>query len=248
MVSQMELSTTCRHVGRGLIPRPQLIRRRCDLRLAVHRSKECDLFVASANSGRQENRSRPPKQQRTKDRRTGRCRCRGPRQQHRARLCLGRRLGADGRHSTRNHRNCGPAVALPRLSRRVPLRVPSPPQPTFSPLGFNFDTDLGILSRNTPVVTYSTSADISRFVDPGVPVLGTIKYYEEMAEQFGGLDRAQRFSRFYPVPNMGHCSGGSATDTFDLLTLLANWVENGTPPRAAASRGNYSTSSCQLET
>jgi hypothetical protein len=110
-------------------------------------------------------------------------------------------------------------------------------------------------------VTYSTSADISRFVDyghkviwfqglsdPGVPVLGTIKYYEEMAEQFGGLDRAQRFSRFYPVPNMGHCSGGSATDTFDLLTLLANWVENGTPPRAAASRGNYSTSSCQLET
>jgi hypothetical protein len=185
MVSQMELSTTCRHVGRGLIPRPQLIRRRRDLRLAVHRSKECDLFVASANSDRQENRSRPPKQQRTKDRRTGRCRCRGPRQQHRARLCLGRRLGADGRHSTRNHRNCGPAVALPRLSRRVPLRVPSPPQPTFSPLGFNFDTDLGILSRNTPVVTYSTSADISRFVDPGVPVLGTIKYYEEMAEQFG---------------------------------------------------------------
>jgi hypothetical protein len=57
-----------------------------------------------------------------------------------------------------------------------------------------------------------------------VPVLGTIKYYEEMAHQFGGLDRAQQFSRLYPVPNMGHCSGGPATDQFDLLTPLANWV------------------------
>ena len=51
-----------------------------------------------------------------------------------------------------------------------------------------------------------------------------------MAEEFGGLKRAQNFSRFYPVPNMGHCSGGAATDKFDLLTPLANWVENGTPP------------------
>jgi hypothetical protein len=35
----------------------------------------------------------------------------------------------------------------------------------------------------------------------------TIKYYEEMAQQFGGLDRAQQFSRFYPIPSVGHCLG-----------------------------------------
>jgi hypothetical protein len=29
----------------------------------------------------------------------------------------------------------------------------SPPQPTFYTLGFNFDTDLGKLNRNTPDVT-----------------------------------------------------------------------------------------------
>jgi hypothetical protein len=34
--------------------------------------------------------------------------------------------------------------------------------------------------------------------DPTVPVLGTIKYYEEMAQQLGGLERAQQFSRFFP--------------------------------------------------
>ena len=126
----------------------------------------------------------------------------------------------------------------------------SPAQPTYYTLDFNFDTDLGMLSPSTPIVTFSTSADIKRFVnyghkiiwyhgmsDPGPPALGTVKYYEEMAQQFGGLDKAQNFSRFYPVPNMGHCSGGPATDRFDLLTPLVNWVENGTPPGPVSATG-----------
>jgi hypothetical protein len=119
----------------------------------------------------------------------------------------------------------------------------SPAQPTFYRFGFNFDTDLGLLSPNTPLDTYATSLDISHFVDyghkiiwyhglsdPVVPVLGNINYYEEMAQQFGGLGPAQQFSRFYPVPNMGHCFGGPTTGIFDLLTPLVNWVENGTAP------------------
>jgi feruloyl esterase len=136
----------------------------------------------------------------------------------------------------------------------------SPAQPTYYTLNFNFDTDLGMLSKNSPIVTYSTSADIKRFVDhghkiiwyhglsdPGPPVLGTIKYYEEMAEEFGGLKRAQNFSRFYPVPNMGHCSGGAATDKFDLLTPLANWVENGTPPGPVNATGtNFTPAAYQV--
>jgi feruloyl esterase len=136
----------------------------------------------------------------------------------------------------------------------------SPAQPTFYTLDFNFDTDLGMLSPETPIVTYSTSADIRRFVryghkiiwyhglsDPGPPVLGTIKYYEEMAEQFGGLERAQQFSRFYPVPNMGHCAGGAATDQFDLLTPLANWVENGVAPGPVPATGvNFTPAAYQV--
>ena len=47
---------------------------------------------------------------------------------------------------------------------------------------------------------------------------------------YGGLAGAQSFSRLYPVPNMDHCSGGATTDRFDLLTPLAQWVENGTAP------------------
>jgi feruloyl esterase len=130
----------------------------------------------------------------------------------------------------------------------------SPANPTYYTLDFNFDTDLGMLSKSTPIVTYSTSADIKRFVDyghkiiwyhglsdPGPPVLGTIKYYEEMAQQMGGLQQAQNFSRFYPIPNMGHCSGGPATDRFDLLTPIVNWVENGVAPGPVNATGTNFT-------
>jgi feruloyl esterase len=136
----------------------------------------------------------------------------------------------------------------------------SPAQPTFYQPGFNFDTDLGLLNPNTPVVTYSTSADIRRFVDyghkiiwfhglsdSGQPVLHMINYYEGMAHEFGGVERAQQFSRFYPIPNMGHCSGGPATDQFDLVTPLANWVENGIPPGPINATGvNFTPATFQV--
>ena len=136
----------------------------------------------------------------------------------------------------------------------------SPAQPTFYQPGFNFDTDLGLLNPNTPVVTRSTSADIGRFVDYGHKIIWfsglsdfgqnvhhMIKYYEDMAQHFGGLEEALQFSRFYPVPNMGHCLGGPATDQFDLLTPLANWVENGTPPGPINATGvNFTPATYQV--
>ena len=36
---------------------------------------------------------------------------------------------------------------------------------------------------------------------------------------------------------MGHCAGGAATDNFDLLTPLANWVEKGNPPGPVNATG-----------
>jgi Tannase and feruloyl esterase len=74
-----------------------------------------------------------------------------------------------------------------------------------------------------------------------------IKYYEDMAQRFGGLEQAQQFSRLYPIPNMGRCAGGPATDQFNLLTPLANWVENGTPPAPINATGvNFTPASSRL--
>jgi feruloyl esterase len=50
---------------------------------------------------------------------------------------------------------------------------------------------------------------------------------------------ASNFARLYGVPGMNHCSGGPATDQFDMLTPLVQWVEQGKAPDAvvASARG-----------
>ena len=51
--------------------------------------------------------------------------------------------------------------------------------------------------------------------------------------------KGHEFARYFPVPSMAHCSGGPATDQFDALTHLVNWVERGQAPSSitAAARG-----------
>ncbi len=43
------------------------------------------------------------------------------------------------------------------------------------------------------------------------------------------------FARYFPVPGMNHCSAGLATDQFDLLTPLVQWVEQGIAPQAVVA-------------
>ena len=42
--------------------------------------------------------------------------------------------------------------------------------------------------------------------------------------------QATQFARLYGVPGMSHCSGGPATDQFDALGALVDWVEKGQAP------------------
>lgn len=55
------------------------------------------------------------------------------------------------------------------------------------------------------------------------------------AQHTGAAD----FTAYFPVPGMGHCSGGPATDQVDLLSPLVAWVEQGMRPERilASARG-----------
>jgi feruloyl esterase len=50
---------------------------------------------------------------------------------------------------------------------------------------------------------------------------------------------SDNFVRHFSVPGMNHCSGGPATDQFDALTTLVQWVEQGKQPESimASARG-----------
>lgn len=65
----------------------------------------------------------------------------------------------------------------------------------------------------------------------------TTAWYDALRSANAG--DASNFSRFYRVPGMNHCSGGPATDQFDMLTPLVNWVEKGQAPErvVASARG-----------
>jgi pimeloyl-ACP methyl ester carboxylesterase len=46
------------------------------------------------------------------------------------------------------------------------------------------------------------------------------------------VPKSDSFVRHFSVPGMNHCSGGPATDQFDALTPLVQWVEQGKTPQA----------------
>ena len=51
-----------------------------------------------------------------------------------------------------------------------------------------------------------------------------------IAREHGRTAETDGFFRLFLVPGMNHCSGGPATDSFDVLTPLVAWVEQGRAP------------------
>ena len=120
--------------------------------------------------------------------------------------------------------------------------------PAFS-LGANLDSLLGLVQATNATYTESAMAfmtppnptDLSRLRDRG----GKMMVYHGVADAIFSVDdsetwyqglqtanrgKADEFARFFRVPGMGHCSGGPATDQFDMLEALVNWVEQGRAP------------------
>jgi feruloyl esterase len=86
--------------------------------------------------------------------------------------------------------------------------------------------------------------------DPIFSINDTTRWFERLAaarhrgddhdgHDADDSDNAQAFARLFHVPGMNHCSGGPATDQFDLLTPLVRWVEDGHAPErvTATARG-----------
>ncbi|PYX11793.1 MAG: hypothetical protein DMG84_23180 [Acidobacteria bacterium] len=72
----------------------------------------------------------------------------------------------------------------------------------------------------------------SGWSDPAVSPEETIRYYNSVVQQQGGLDRTQRFARLFMAPGMQHCIGsGPGPNVFNPLTSLIDWVEKNVAPK-----------------
>lgn len=82
--------------------------------------------------------------------------------------------------------------------------------------------------------------------DPVFSYNDTLAWYKGLAEENGG--DAGAFARVYAVPGMNHCSGGPATDQFDMVTSLVNWVEKGQAPESVVATARTVAQNADLGT
>jgi hypothetical protein len=61
---------------------------------------------------------------------------------------------------------------------------------------------------------------------------GTYHYYNSLD---GSVQEKDKFYRYFPYPNAGHC-GGAGLSSADLFTALVNWVENGVAPESLVAQ------------
>jgi feruloyl esterase len=58
----------------------------------------------------------------------------------------------------------------------------------------------------------------------------SVNYYKSVVAKMGGLKKTQQFARLFMVPGMMHCQGGAGPSTFDALTAVEKWREDGVAP------------------
>lgn len=127
----------------------------------------------------------------------------------------------------------------------------TPPEPSFNALDFNFDTDPARMQafsavydtyRDDRLAAYKASGGklllIHGMADPIFSADEVQAYYERLAANNGGIAATQSFARTFLVPGMAHCSGGPATDTYDSLQAMVDWVEKGVAPDTIAARAS----------
>lgn len=73
--------------------------------------------------------------------------------------------------------------------------------------------------------------------DPVFSALDTLGWADRLQTALG-LPAADEVARVFAVPGMNHCAGGPATDRFDALGALMDWVEQGRAPDRIEARVN----------
>jgi feruloyl esterase len=152
------------------------------------------------------------------------------------------------------------AGSLSYIFTTPPTRTPGTPDELVKFLGsFDFDRDAPRIHATDATFTESAMQFMAP-PDVDSPTLSTFRarggklivYHGNSDAVFSVNDTTRWFSRlqahlgsdaaglarYYPVPGMAHCSGGPATDQFDALGALVDWVERGTAPGALAASVN----------
>ncbi len=123
----------------------------------------------------------------------------------------------------------------------------TPPDPDFDPMEFDFAADLPRTQEVAALgdadgVWLSTFAGHGKLImyhgnsDQGMATGAMTDWYDAVVAANG--EDITDSARLFLIPGMAHCSGGQATDRFDMLTAIQEWVEEGRAPDRIVATGD----------
>ena len=109
--------------------------------------------------------------------------------------------------------------------------------PTWDWRTMNFDTDVALADKTDDGMLNATDPDLKAFIGHGGKLLmyhgwndqligpqNSINYYKSVPDALRGS------VRLFMVPGMNHCAGGEGPNTFDVVSAMEQWVEQGKAP------------------
>jgi feruloyl esterase len=115
--------------------------------------------------------------------------------------------------------------------------------PNWDAMKLNFDSDIAMADKIDNGLNNAINPDLSKFFghkgkllmyhgwnDQLIAPGNSINYYNSVAKKLGGVAKIDQSMRLFMVPGMNHCNGGDGPNTFDAVTLMEQWVEQGKAP------------------
>lgn len=124
----------------------------------------------------------------------------------------------------------------------------TPADPSLDPLKFDFDRDLA-RTAETAAINDAVATLLTTFAgrkgrmivyhglsDQAMATGALTQWYEQLSPR--AAQGPQDWARLFLIPGMTHCGGGQATDRFDMLEAIQDWVEKDRAPERVIASGN----------